>query len=103
MMAGKIRSSRILKITLIVVAVLVVIWGISTGMIFYLTCLAAKNNVTEGQLALIQSVAELLKVDIVGAITTVVSFCIARYGLRETTANLKGIKYNTTEETSAKE
>lgn len=101
-MAGKIGSSRILKVTLIVVAALIAIWGISTGMIFYLTCLAAKTDVNEGQLALIQSVTELLKVDIVGAITTVVSFCIARYGLRETTANLKGITYNNTEETSDK-
>lgn len=101
-MAGKIGSSRILKVTLIVVAALIAIWGISTGMIFYLTCLAAKTGVNEGQLALIQSVTELLKVDIVGAITTVVSFCIARYGLRETTANLKGITYNNTEETSDK-
>lgn len=101
-MAGKIGSSRILKVTLIVVAALIAIWGISTGMIFYLTCLAAKTDVNEGQLALIQSVTELLKVDIVGAITTVVSFCIARYGLRETTANLKGITYNNTEEASDK-
>ena len=101
-MAGKIGSSRILKVTLIVVAALIAIWGISTGMIFYLNCLAAKTDVNEGQLALIQSVTELLKVDIVGAITTVVSFCIARYGLRETTANLKGITYNNTEETSDK-
>ena len=101
-MAGKIGSSRILKVTLIVVAALIAIWGISTGMIFYLTCLAAKTDVNEGQLALIQSVTGLLKVDIVGAVTTVVSFCIARYGLRETTANLKGITYNNTEETSDK-
>ena len=101
-MAGKIGSSRILKVTLIVVAALIAIWGISTGMIFYLTCLAAKTDVNEGQLALIQSVTELLKVDIVGAITTVVSFCIARYGLRETTANLRGITYNNTEEASDK-
>ena len=101
-MAGKIGSSRILKVTLIVVAALIALWGISTGMIFYLTCLAAKTDVNEGQLALIQSVTGLLKVDIVGAITTVVSFCIARYGLRETTANLKGITYNNTEETSDK-
>ena len=101
-MAGKIGSSRILKVTLIVVAVLIAIWGISTGMIFYLTCLAAKTDVNEEQLALIQSVTGLLKVDIVGAITTVVSFCIARYGLRETTANLKGITYNNTEEASDK-
>ena len=101
-MAGKIGSSRILKVTLIVVVALIAIWGISTGMIFYLTCLAAKTDVNEGQLALIQSVTGLLKVDIVGAITTVVSFCIARYGLRETTANLKGITYNNTEETSDK-
>lgn len=101
-MAGRIGSSRILKVTLIVVAALIAIWGISTGMIFYLTCLAAKTGVNEGQLALIQSVTELLKVDIVGAITTVVSFCIARYGLRETTANLKGITYNNTEEASDK-
>ena len=101
-MAGKIGSSRILKVTLIVVAALIAIWGISTGMIFYLTCLAAKTGVNEGQLALIRSVTELLKVDIVGAITTVVSFCIARYGLRETTANLKGITYNNTEEASDK-
>ena len=101
-MAGKIGSSRILKVTLIVVVALIAIWGISTGMIFYLTCLAAKTDVNEGQLALIQSVTELLKVDIVGAITTVVSFCIARYGLRETTANLKGITYNNTEEASDK-
>ena len=101
-MAGKIGSSRILKVTLIVVVALIAIWGISTGMIFYLTCLAAKTDVNEGQLALIQSVTGLLKVDIVGAITTVVSFCIARYGLRETTANLKGITYNNTEEASDK-
>ena len=101
-MAGKIGSSRILKVTLIVVAVLIAIWGISTGMIFYLTCLAARTDVNEEQLALIQSVTGLLKVDIVGAITTVVSFCIARYGLRETTANLKGITYNNTEEASDK-
>ena len=101
-MTGKIGSSRILKVTLIVVAALIAIWGISTGMIFYLTCLAAKTDVNEGQLALIQSVTGLLKVDIVGAITTVVSFCIARYGLRETTANLKGITYNNTEEASDK-
>ena len=101
-MAGKIGSSRILKVTLIVVAALIAIWGISTGMIFYLTCLAAKTDVNEGQLALIQPVTWLLKVDIVGAITTVVSFCIARYGLRETTANLKGITYDNTEETSDK-
>ena len=101
-MAGKIGSSRILKVTLIVVAALIAVWGISTGMIFYLACLAAKTDVNEGQLALIQSVTELLKVDIVGAITTVVSFCIARYGLRETTANLKGITYNNTEEASDK-
>lgn len=101
-MAGKIGSSRILKVTLIVVVALIAIWGISTGMIFYLTCLAAKTDVNEEQLALIQSVTGLLKVDIVGAITTVVSFCIARYGLRETTANLKGITYNNTEEASDK-
>lgn len=99
-MVRKISSSRILKVTLIVVAALIVIWGISTGMIFYLTCLATKTDINERQLALIQSVVELLKVDIVGAITTVVSFCIARYGLRETTANLKGITYNTTGEAS---
>ena len=99
-MVRKISSSRILKVTLIVVAALIAIWGISTGMIFYLTCLAAKTDINERQLALIQSVVELLKVDIVGAITTVVSFCIARYGLRETTANLKGITYNTTGEAS---
>lgn len=99
-MVRKISSSRILKVTLIVVAALIAIWGISTGMIFYLTCLATKTDINERQLALIQSVVELLKVDIVGAITTVVSFCIARYGLRETTANLKGITYNTTGEAS---
>lgn len=99
-MVRKISSSRILKVTLIVIAVLVVIWSISTGMIFYLTCLATKTDINERQLALIQSVVELLKVDIVGAITTVVSFCIARYGLRETTANLRGITYNNTGEAS---
>ena len=99
-MVRKINSSRILKVTLIIVAALIAIWGISTGMIFYLTCLATKTDINERQLALIQSVVELLKVDIVGAITTVVSFCIARYGLRETTANLKGITYNTTGEAS---
>ena len=101
-MIRKISSSRILKVTLIIVAALIAIWGISTGMIFYLTCLATKTDINERQLALIQSVVELLKVDIVGAITTIVSFCIARYGLRETTANLKGITYNNTEETSDK-
>ena len=101
-MVRKISSSRILKVTLIIVAALIAIWGISTGMIFYLTCLATKTDINERQLALIQSVVELLKVDIVGAITTIVSFCIARYGLRETTANLKGIKYDTTEGTSDK-
>ena len=101
-MKGKISSSRILKVTLIVVAGLIGVWGISTGMIFYLACLATKTSVSEGQLALVKAVTELLKVDIVGAITTVVSFCIARYGLRETTVNLKGIKYDTTEETSDK-
>ena len=101
-MVRKISSSRILKVTLIIVAALIAIWGISTGMIFYLTCLATKTDINERQLALIQSVVELLKVDIVGAITTIVSFCIARYGLRETTANLKGITYNNTEETSDK-
>ena len=99
-MVRKISSSRILKVTLIIVAALIAIWGISTGMIFYLTCLATKTDINERQLALIQSVVELLKVDIVGAITTIVSFCIARYGLRETTANLKGITYNTTGEAS---
>lgn len=101
-MVRKISSSRILKVTLIIVAALIAIWGISTGMIFYLTCLAAKADISERQLALIQSVVELLKVDIVGAITTIVSFCIARYGLRETTANLKGITYNTAGEASDK-
>lgn len=101
-MAGKIGSSRILKVTLIVVAALIVIWCVSAGMIFYLTCLATEPSISEDQLALIQSVVESLKVDITGAITTVVSFCIARYGLRETTANLKGITYNNTEETSDK-
>lgn len=101
-MIRKISSSRILKVTLIIVAALIAIWGISTGMIFYLTCLATKTDINERQLALIQSVVELLKVDIVGAITTIVSFCIARYGLRETTANLKGITYNTTGEASDK-
>ena len=101
-MVRKISSSRILRVTLIIVAALIAIWGISTGMIFYLTCLATKTDINERQLALIQSVVELLKVDIVGAITTIVSFCIARYGLRETTANLKGITYNTTGEASDK-
>ena len=101
-MIRKISSSRILKVTLIIVAALIAIWGISTGMIFYLTCLATKTDINERQLALIQSVVELLKVDIVGAITTIVSFCIARYGLRETTANRKGITYNTTGEASDK-
>ena len=101
-MIRKISSSIILKVTLIIVAALITIWGISTGMIFYLTCLATKTDINERQLALIQSVVELLKVDIVGAITTIVSFCIARYGLRETTANLKGITYNTTGEASDK-
>lgn len=99
-MVRKISSSRILKVTLIIVAALIAIWGISAGMIFYLTCLATKTDINERQLALIQSVVELLKVDIVGAITTIVSFCIARYGLRETTANLKGITYNNTGEAS---
>ena len=89
-MTGKIRSSRILKITLIVVISLIVIWAISTGMIFYLTWLATTKSITPEQIALVQHIADLLKVDIVGAITTVVSFCIARYGLRETAANITG-------------
>ena len=89
-MAGKIRSSRILKVTLIVVISLIAVWAVSTGMIFYLTWLATTKSITPEQITLIQYVADLLKVDIVGAITTVVSFCIARYGLRETAANITG-------------
>lgn len=91
---GKIRTSRLLKYSLIIIFLLACLWLISTLIITYLTSRAMEVGVDENVRNMIEVISEFIKIDVSGAIGTIATAIIARYGLREVSANIKGKDYN---------
>ena len=90
----KLRTSRILKYTLIVILTLTILWLISTSVITFLTYEAMKTGVDENVRNMVETVSEFIKIDISGAIGTIATAVVARYGLREVSANIAKKDYN---------
>lgn len=87
--------SKLLKYSLIVICLLVFLYLVSVGVITWLTYTAIQNGSSESTTTLIQTVADYIKIEVAGAIGALSTAVIARYGIREATANLKGGKdYN---------
>lgn len=90
----KLNTSRILKYTLIVIFTLSILWLISTSVITTLTLRALEVGVDDNVMNMIEVISEYIKMDIAGAIGTIATAVIARYGLREVSANIAKKDYN---------
>lgn len=90
----KLNTSRILKYTLIVIFTLSILWLISTSVITTLTLRALEIGVDDNVMNMIEVISEYIKMDIAGAIGTIATAVIARYGLREVSANIAKKDYN---------
>ena len=90
----KLNTSRILKYTLIVIFTLSTLWLISTSVITTLTLKALEIGVDDNVMNMIEVISEYIKMDIAGAIGTIATAVIARYGLREVSANIAKKDYN---------
>ena len=90
----KLNTSRILKYTLIVIFTLSILWLISTSVITTLTLKALEVGVDDNVMNMIEVISEYIKMDIAGAIGTIATAVIARYGLREVSANIAKKDYN---------
>lgn len=90
----KLLSSRILKYTMIIIMTLAILWLISTSIITILTIKAMEVGVDENVRNMVETVSNLLKIDISTAIGTIATAVVARYGLREVSANIAKKDYN---------
>lgn len=90
----KLNTSRILKYTLIVIFTLSILWLISTSVITTLTLRALEIGVDDNVMNMIEVISEYIKMDVAGAIGTIATAVIARYGLREVSANIAKKDYN---------
>lgn len=86
---GRMFSSRVMKMSLLVILLLAFLYIFSVVTISILT-VTALNSTKEGAEELVESVAALMKIDVAGAIGAIMSLVTVRYTLRETSANLKG-------------
>lgn len=91
---GKIKTSRLLKYSLIIVFMLAFLWLISTSIISYLTIKSMEVGVDENVRNMIEIVCSYIKIDVSAAIGTITTAVIARYGLREISANISKKDYN---------
>ena len=91
----KLKTSRILKYTLIVIVTLTILWLISTSIITFLTCKAMEVGIDENVRNMVETVCGFIKIDISGAIGAIATAVVARYGIREATANIAKKDYNT--------
>ena len=90
----KLGSSRILKYTLLIIALLGSLWLISTGIITFLTIKAMDVGVDENVVHMVETVCNFIKIDVSTAIGTIATAVVARYGIREATANISKKDYN---------
>ena len=88
------RRSRVTLFGIVVIALLAILWLISTALITVMTILAELRSVSSDTIILVQTVAEFIHIDVAGAIGTIATAVIARYGIREFSANWKGKEYN---------
>ena len=88
------RYSRVTKFGYVVIFLLALLWLISTLLISVMTIIAEMKGATSEVTTLIATVSEFIKIDVAGAIGTIATAVIARYGIREFSANWKGVKYD---------
>lgn len=86
---GRMFSSRVMKMSLLVIFLLAFLYIFSVVTISLLTMMALKST-KEGAEELVEAVAALMKIDVAGSIGAIMSLVTVRYTLRETTSNLKG-------------
>ena len=86
---GRMFSSRVMKMSLLVIFLLAFLYIFSVVTISILTMMALKST-KEGAEELVEAVAALMKIDVAGSIGAIMSLVTVRYTLRETTSNLKG-------------
>lgn len=88
------RRSRVTLFGIVVIGLLAVLWLISTALITVMTILAELNTVSSDTIILVQTIAEFIHIDVAGAIGTIATAVIARYGIREFSANWKGKEHD---------
>lgn len=90
----KIKDSRILRYSLGIILILAVLYIISTTVITILTCKAMETGTTADVANMVEIVSNYIKIEVAGAIGTIGTAVIARYGLREVSANIAKKDYN---------
>ena len=85
---NKLGSSRLLKLALIGIGVLLFIKILSYIMIGYVIYLTSNNTDTE-IIRVYSTIIDTLNISIATAISSIIVAIVARYGLRESTINLK--------------
>lgn len=86
--------SRVIKFSFITVLILAGLYLFSTIMIVILTIVAEIKEASPEMLSYLEKVVDFIHIDVAGAIGTIVTATVARYALRETSANIKGQTYN---------
>lgn len=90
----KIKDSRILRYSIAMILVLAILYLISTAVIAALTFRAMEVGVSNEMMNMIETVTDYIKIEVAGAIGTIGTAVIARYGLREISANIAKKDYN---------
>lgn len=90
----KIKDSRILRYSIAMILVLAILYLISTAVIATLTFKAMEVGVSNEMMNMIETVTDYIKIEVAGAIGTIGTAVIARYGLREISANIAKKDYN---------
>lgn len=90
----KIKDSRILRYSIAMILVLAILYLISTAVIAVLTFRAMEVGVSNEMMNMIETVTDYIKIEVAGAIGTIGTAVIARYGLREISANIAKKDYN---------
>lgn len=88
------RHSRVTRFAYVIIFLLAGLYIFSSLLIFTLTLMAEKGSVSSNISDLVSRVCDFISIDVAGAIGTIATAVIARYGVREFSANWKGIKYN---------
>ena len=86
----RLRDSRLMMFSLIVVSTLAILYLASTVTIALLTSKALECDSNSDLTLLVQTVSNYIHIDVAGAIGTIATAVCARYLARETAANITG-------------
>lgn len=91
------RFSSVTRFAFTVIIILAILYLLSLILISVLTAISIVEASPENITTLISVISDYIHIDVAGAIGTIATAVIARYGVREFSANWKGKEYKDSE------